>query len=602
MEKHLIKKGLVFTVIILFICMSINPSFAVNNVKKPVVPVSNGNTLYVGGIGPGNYTSIQDAIDNATSGDTIFVYDDSSPYYECVLVEKQINLIGENKNTTIINGGNGHPLYIRNTNWVNVSGFTLKNNGQNDGLNIVWSAHDIIQNNIILNCRDGFYMYQASYNTIQNNKIYSNLQRGIFMMYSSNNNIHNNIISLNHGDGITLESSYHNNNNATVSDNIIINNTGNGINIEGSYNKINGNTIINNGNYGVSLLETEYSYTDYNIINENNLLLNDYGIKIRSDSYPPGLSCNNNLIYHNNFIRNAINAYDEDNNIWDNGYGDPFNPQTDGGNYWNNYTGHDFYSGPNQNIPGSDGIGDSPYPISGGSNIDNYPFVRYYYNVENHPPNEPVIDGVILGKIEEEYNFTFKVLEPDFECIYYFIDWGDGTPEDWIGPCMPEEEIIVGHSWINPGSFIIKAKVRDIFYVNSEWSNPLIIEIYQEPPNKPTISGPIKGNIGQYYDYTFFSLDPEGHDIRYYIDWGDDSNSSWLGPYTSGEIVCKHHAWTKKGIYQIKVKAKDIFDAESDWSDPLSVTMPRSRATISSLFLKFLERFPLLEKLLFILG
>ncbi|RLF45340.1 MAG: hypothetical protein DRN29_06910, partial [Thermoplasmata archaeon] len=64
----------------------------------------NGNILYVGGSGTGNYSRIQDAIDDANDGDTIFVYSNSSPYYEHIIINKSINLVGENKNTTIIDG------------------------------------------------------------------------------------------------------------------------------------------------------------------------------------------------------------------------------------------------------------------------------------------------------------------------------------------------------------------------------------------------------------------------------------------------------------------------------------------------------------------
>jgi len=60
-----------------------------------------GNTLYVGGNSPGNYTTIQSAINTANPGDTIFVY--SGTYYENVLVNKTLNLFGENKDITIIN-------------------------------------------------------------------------------------------------------------------------------------------------------------------------------------------------------------------------------------------------------------------------------------------------------------------------------------------------------------------------------------------------------------------------------------------------------------------------------------------------------------------
>jgi parallel beta-helix repeat protein len=78
----------------------------------------------------------------------------------------------------------------------------------------------------------------------------------------------------------------------------------------------------------------------------------------------------NNLIYHNNFTNNTQNAWDDTSgNKWDNGY-------PSGGNYWSNYTGADMYHGPDQNLIGSDSIGDTPYNISGGAGArDNYPLV-----------------------------------------------------------------------------------------------------------------------------------------------------------------------------------------------------------------------------------
>ena len=74
MKKDWMIKTLIIGVISLFIRMVINSSFAFNN------PVSIGNTLYVGGSGEGNYTKIQDAINNASDGDTVFVY--NGTYYE----------------------------------------------------------------------------------------------------------------------------------------------------------------------------------------------------------------------------------------------------------------------------------------------------------------------------------------------------------------------------------------------------------------------------------------------------------------------------------------------------------------------------------------
>ena len=107
MENLMKRKILIVGIILLFIGMSIIPSIA-QDVKKPL-PTSSGNWLYVGGNGPGNYTRIQDAVDHASDGGTVFVYsgiysDFSLDYLACVYIDKRINLVGEDKNTTIING------------------------------------------------------------------------------------------------------------------------------------------------------------------------------------------------------------------------------------------------------------------------------------------------------------------------------------------------------------------------------------------------------------------------------------------------------------------------------------------------------------------
>jgi len=61
--------------------------------------------------------------------------------------------------------------------------------------------------------------------------------------------------------------------------------------------------------------------------------------------------------------------------------------------------------------------------------------------------------------------------------------------------------------------------------------------------------------------------------VYYFVDWGDETNSSWLGPYISGEEANAKHMWNEDGIYNIRVKAKDMDGAESDW-EILEVTMP----------------------------
>ena len=152
-------------------------------------------TLFVGGVGPGNYTTIQDAIDAAGPGDTVYVY--GGMYLENVLVDNPLSLIGEGMNTTRIDSGGWGSVMRVTSDWVNVSGFTLTNAGTgifDVGLDLD-NAH---------NCR------------IVNNNVSSNKIHGIFLSYSDNNTISNNIASLNRFKGIGLEFS---NNNTIVNNN-----------------------------------------------------------------------------------------------------------------------------------------------------------------------------------------------------------------------------------------------------------------------------------------------------------------------------------------------------------------------------------------------
>ncbi len=97
------------------------------------------------------------------------------------------------------------------------------------------------------------------------------------------------------------------------------------------------------------------------------------------------------------------------------------------------------------------------------------------------------------------------------------------------------------------------------------------------PPLKPAIDGPTKGKVDKIYTYTASTSDPDGDKLYYLFDWGDGNFSGWLGPYNSGETVNVSYSWSTKGNYEIRVKAKDTYGMESEWSDPLPVSMPRER-------------------------
>ena len=132
-----------------------------------------------------------------------------------------------------------------------------------------------------------------------------------------------------------------------------------------------------------------------------------------------------------------------------------------------------------------------------------------------------------------------------------------------------------------------------IFTTESESSNP---------PDKPTISGPASGKTGESYTYYANANDPDGDQVYYWFDWDDGTNSGWLGPYNSGQTVSKSHVWNTKGSFSIKAKAKDTNSGESEWSNPISISIPKNKKYTNRPFLNFLENhprlFPILQRLL----
>ena len=94
------------------------------------------------------------------------------------------------------------------------------------------------------------------------------------------------------------------------------------------------------------------------------------------------------------------------------------------------------------------------------------------------------------------------------------------------------------------------------------------------PPDIPSIpSGPDEGITGPEYTFTTSTDDPELDQVYYMFDWGDGTFSEWIGPFPSGTAGEGSHAWDSEGTYEVRAKAKDINDRESDWSDPHIITI-----------------------------
>ena len=132
--------------------------------------------MYVGGNGPNNYTTIQQAIIDATNGDTVFVYDDSSPYFEHIIIQTSIHLIGENKTTTILDGENTGDVVIFIANNITMTGFTVQHSGDTPkvdaGIESRSNRNMIIGNQIIQNGAYAIGIFETDPQRSCNRKFY----------------------------------------------------------------------------------------------------------------------------------------------------------------------------------------------------------------------------------------------------------------------------------------------------------------------------------------------------------------------------------------------------------------------------------------------
>jgi len=446
------------------------------------LPVHNINT----GLG---YATIQEAINAAetVNGHTIFV--ETGTYYEHVVVNKSISLLGESKNITIIDGGGNRTVVRIIANDTIVSGFTIQKSGMMEldyGIEILANYGGIVKNvtvtnNIVRDNNLGIFLCHSMTNTIKANEIYnnnvsigidesannyivlniiSNSSGGIWLG-SGGNIVSNNTVTLNRRYGIQLDGSSFNtingnniandevgirlsySSNNTISGNNITANNWHGIFLEHSSNNIiRENNITANNKYGVELWYSSNNSiagnnitannrdgiwlqisSNNNIIVGNNIIANNWsGIMLDESS--------NNIIYHNNLIDNGVQAslYGSYNNLWDDGY-------PSGGNYWSDYTGVDFFSGPYQNEAGSDGIGDTSYIIDE-NNVDRYPLMAPFNSFNTSVGCS--VDVISNSTIED-----FRYFEPNGTIIMHVSNM---TADQAFGFCR----LTIPHDVMSP--------------------------------------------------------------------------------------------------------------------------------------------------------
>jgi parallel beta-helix repeat protein len=306
--------------LVLLIAAALTSSVSIQQVK------AQPRTWTVDDNGPADFSKIQDAINAAQNGDTISVR--SGTYFEHVIVNKTLTLVGEDTNNTIIDGSLSGTTVRVEVNNVRISKFTIRKGSQ------------------------GVFVQHSNGVTISDSHITMNDFEGLRIDDSDNSVISNNLVDFNNWDGVFLS----NTKNVTVRNNVASSNKISGIYSEESNdNNVEYNTLSNNTYYGI-YFENASSFSVFG----NSISLNHYaGIYV--------LNLTSSVFYHNNFVNNSqqVLVDDESSNAWDNGVE---------GNFWSDYHGSDLFNGPSQNVAGSDGLGDSPYEIDA-NNRDNYPLM-----------------------------------------------------------------------------------------------------------------------------------------------------------------------------------------------------------------------------------
>ena len=443
--------------------------------------------------GDGDFTSIQEAINQAQPQDKISVY--SGSYTENIqITTPQLTIeglpyelgTGNDTDMPVITGLHTGDVIGIKTEETTLSGFIIQGSGQDyfDAGIALYNNHNIIKENGITACFYGIVITNASSNTIQGNYLIENMMDGIFLSNTHQNIIKTNTIKENGFQGLYLQETTMN----TIKENTISINNKNGIQLRDdcyhnmiekntihtngldgiicvlddiSQNTIKKNTIYSNGWNGISLLlgennaiiENEIKLnllngihlfnSDQNIISKNTIMENkEKGIFISWDE------STGNKIYYNNIIND--NAHDEGNNQWDNG--------GLGGNYWS------YYSGSDEN---NDGFGDTPYTIPGSNNQDEYPIMNQL--VPPSTPQKPSGPGV--GIVGESYTYQTKATATTQ--VQYGWDWnGDFIVDEWTQFYESNQVCQVKHTYDENGSFQIRVKAMDTYGFQSEWSQP----------------------------------------------------------------------------------------------------------------------------------
>jgi parallel beta-helix repeat protein len=514
---------------------------------------------------------------------------EAGTYYENVVVNKTVLLLGESVGITIIDAnGTGNVVDVK-ADGVVIESFTVQNSGYDaNGIHSDNCKGTMIRDNNIINNDCGINIWYSANNTISGNNVTNNYF-GIFLQYSYDNTLRNNHMSSNQRNFCVMGDIpfyfIHDIDSSNTADGkpiyYWVNQQNRTVPVDAGYvaliystNITAQNLDLKNNYQGLLLVETENSlimgnnitnntrgihliFSSNNTISENNMTNNGFGIFL-DDAVNNTIFRNNiaknyygvsqstgNIIYHNNFINNTQQVLlpESFNTAWDDGY-------PSGGNYWSDYVGVDVKSGPGQDLPGSDGIGDTPYIIDA-DNQDRYPLMRQWTLM-------PTVYTFSIVWEEETFtvsvesnstvsNFAFN--QPNKE-ISFYVTGPDGTI-GFSNVTIPKQ-LLYGEPWsvlidgISVTPTIAENETHSILYFTYTHSTHKIqiIGTYVIAPPPPPLSvstSPLSASILVGQSVTFTSTVSGGYSpysYQWYLNGnpvsGATSNTWTFTPATSG--------------------------------------------------------------------
>jgi len=192
------------------------------------------------------------------------------------------------------------------------------------------------------------------------------------------------------------------------------------------------------------------------------------------------------------------------------------------------------------------------------------------FNNPPYPPSDPFpVNGSFNVDISVDLSWTGG--DPDGDNVTYDVYFGNSSPPPKVVDNQTDTTYDPGTLDIN-STYYWKIVAWDEPGLFNESPNWWFSTADNQPPSQPVIqSAPAFGRPGVQLAFSVATTDPDEDDVYYMWDWGDGSHSNWLGPYSSGINATSNHTWDESGEFEIKVKAKDDYNAESYWSEPVQL-------------------------------